>query len=208
MSIQPLALGVLGSGKGSNLVALQEAILRGEIPAQIRVVISDHAEAGILAQAHRFRLPALALPPSAFKTRLEPEIEHQLANQLRDHGVEWVVLAGYMRVVKTPLLRAFPGRIINIHPSLLPQFKGLEAWKQALEAGVTETGCTVHLVNEEIDGGAILDQIRVPVQPGDTAETLHARIQVAEHRLLPEVLRRIAVGGLRTDSRDPSPTLV
>jgi len=119
-------------------------------------------------------------------------LEDQLVNLLRQNQVEWVVLAGYMRVVKAPLLKAFPNRILNIHPSLLPQFKGLEAWKQAIEAGVTESGCTVHLVNEELDGGNILGQTRIPVLPGETPESLHARIQIEEHRLYPEILNKIA----------------
>ncbi|MDE1170588.1 MAG: phosphoribosylglycinamide formyltransferase [Verrucomicrobium sp.] len=187
-----MRLGVLGSGKGSNFVAVQRAILDGRLPAEVAVVVSDRAEAGILDHARAFGLPAEALPPSRFKTKLEPELEEALVALLRRYEVEWVVLAGYMRVVKEPLLRAFPKRIVNIHPSLLPAFKGLEAWKQALAAGVPEAGCTVHEVNAEIDGGAILGQERVPVLPGDTAETLHARIQEAEHRLYPAVLAQLA----------------
>ncbi len=165
---------------------------RWTVPAEVAVVISDHADAPILQRAREFGLPAFALPPSRFKTRLEPEIEEELAARLRSHGVDLVVLAGYMRVVKEPLLRAFPGRIVNIHPSLLPAFKGLAAWQQALDAGVAETGCTVHYVNERIDDGAILGQERVPVLPGDTAETLHQRIHAAEHRLYPAVLAKLA----------------
>jgi phosphoribosylglycinamide formyltransferase-1 len=113
---------------------------------------------------------------------------------LKNAGVELVVLAGYMRVVKSPLLEAFPRRVINIHPSLLPNFRGLEAWRQALEAGAAKTGCTVHYVDGGVDTGEILAQAEVPVLPGDTAESLHARIQVAEHQLYPEVIRQL-VGG-------------
>jgi phosphoribosylglycinamide formyltransferase-1 len=173
-------------------VAIQEAILAGKIDAEIAVVISDKAEAPILDHARRFGLPAEALPKGQFKTKLEPEIEQRLAAILREHGVEWVVLAGYMRVVKAPLLEAFPNRIINIHPSLLPKFKGLEAWKQALAAGESKTGCTVHYVNAGVDEGAIIEQREVPILPGDTAESLHARIQVAEHELFPSVLERLS----------------
>jgi phosphoribosylglycinamide formyltransferase-1 len=187
-----MKLGILGSGKGSNFVAIQQAILAGQVPAEVAVVISDHADAPILARAREFGLPALGLPPSRFKTKLEPEIEEELVAHLRRHGVDLVVLAGYMRVVKEPLLRAFPERIVNIHPSLLPAFKGLAAWEQALAAGVAETGCTVHTVNERIDDGAILGQERVPVLPGDTAETLHQRIHAAEHRLYPAILAKLA----------------
>jgi phosphoribosylglycinamide formyltransferase-1 len=120
---------------------------------------------------------------------MAPEAEEELVRLLREARVEFVVLAGFMRVIKEPLLRAFPGRILNIHPSLLPDFRGLEAWRQALEAGVPEAGCTVHLVDAGVDTGAILGQSRVPVLPGDTAESLHARIQVAEHELYPRMVR-------------------
>jgi phosphoribosylglycinamide formyltransferase-1 len=125
---------------------------------------------------------------------MEPEAEQRLADLLRDADVEYLVLAGYMRMIKAPLLEAFPRRIVNIHPSLLPQFPGLEAWAQALAAGVRETGCTVHWVDAGMDTGPIIAQARVPVLPGDSAESLHARIQEQEHRLYPEVLRQIAEG--------------
>lgn len=190
----PLRLGILGSGKGSNFVAIQEEIAAHRLDATVQVVISDFAEAGILARARAYGLPVMALPVSRFKTKLEPEIEENLVQMLREHQVDWVILAGYMRVVKAPLLHAYSNRILNIHPSLLPKFKGLAAWRQALEAGEKEAGCTVHLVNAEIDGGRILAQARVPVLAHDTAESLHARIQVEEHRLYPEVLHRITQG--------------
>jgi len=187
-------LAVLGSGKGSNFVALQEAILAGKLNAQIVLVASDLPDAAILARAAKFSLPTATLPPSPFKTKLSPEGELALVDLLRKHAAEWVVLAGYMRVVKAPLLDAFPNRIINIHPSLLPAFKGLRAWEQALAAGVPETGCTVHYVNRDIDAGEIISQHRVPVLPGDTPETLHARIQVAEHELYPAALQKVLKG--------------
>ena len=187
-------LGVLGSGQGTNFVALQEAILHGALEAEIVLVASDKAEAPILARAATFGLPTAVLSASPFKTKLSPEGDIALVELLRRHGVEWVVLAGYMRVVKQPLLDAFPNRIVNIHPSLLPAFKGLRAWEQALAAGVGETGCTVHFVNEQVDGGATIAQERVPILPGDTAESLHARIQAAEHRLFPAALRLVLAG--------------
>jgi len=187
-------LAILGSGKGSNFVALQQAILAGKLDAAIALVVSDLPGAGILDNARRYGLPTATLPPSAFRTKLSPEGESELVDLLRRHAIDWVVLAGYMRVVKDPLLDAFPNRIINIHPSLLPAFKGLRAWEQALAAGATETGCTVHFVNREIDGGKIIAQQRVPVLPGDTAETLHARIQVAEHELYPAALAKVLAG--------------
>jgi phosphoribosylglycinamide formyltransferase-1 len=182
---------ILGSGHGSNFVALQEAILAGQLEAEIVLVASDLSEAPILARAIAFDLPTATLLPSPFKTKLSPEGDLALVELLQQRGVDWVVLAGYMRVVKAPLLQAFPNRVINIHPSLLPAVKGLHAWEQALAAGVKETGCTVHFVNEEVDGGAIIAQNRVPVLPDDTAESLHARIQVAEHQLFPKALRKI-----------------
>jgi phosphoribosylglycinamide formyltransferase 1 len=190
-----MKLGILGSGKGSNFTAIQEAIVLRNLDAEVAVVVSDNPHAVILERARAVGLPTSILPASRFKTKLEPEIEQLLVDLLRRHQVDLVVLAGYMRVVKEPLLRAFPNRIVNIHPSLLPAFKGLEAWKQALEAGVPETGCTVHWVNADIDGGKIISQEKVPIQPGDTAEILHARIQQAEHRLYPQVLQQLAATG-------------
>jgi phosphoribosylglycinamide formyltransferase 1 len=188
----PLPLGILGSGKGSNFRAIADAIDAGTLNAEVRVVVSDVADAGILALARERGLRAEYLPPGRFKTKLEPEAEVRLVALLKDAGVEWVALAGYMRMVKAPLLDAFPGRILNIHPSLLPGFPGLEAWKQALAAGVSGTGCTVHYVDSGMDSGEIIAQSVVPVLPGDSPETLHARIQTAEHALYPSVLRMLA----------------
>jgi phosphoribosylglycinamide formyltransferase-1 len=188
----PLRLGILGSGKGSNFRVIAEAIAAGKLEAEVRVVISDVEAAGILGLARERGLRAEFVAPGRFKTKLEPEAEERVAALLREAGVELVVLAGYMRMVKAPLLEGFPHRIVNIHPSLLPAFPGLEAWRQALAAGVPETGCTVHYVDAGMDTGEIIAQQAVPVLPGDTAETLHARIQVAEHALYPAVLARFA----------------
>jgi len=187
----PRRLAVLGSGKGSNFVALQEAIMAQRLDAVVALVVSDLPDALILTKAKSFGLPTAILPASPFRTKLSPEGETALVELLHQHQAEWVILAGYMRVVKEPLLSAFPDRIINIHPSLLPAFKGLRAWEQALAAGAKETGCTVHFVNREIDGGAIIAQQRVPVLAEDTPETLHARIQIAEHELYPEALAKV-----------------
>lgn len=181
-------LGVLGSGKGSNFGAILRAIEAGELPARVGVVLSDNAGAGILDLARGAGIPCGTIDETRFRTRLSPEVEAAAAKRLESAGVDYVVLAGYMRLIKAPLLEAFPGRIINIHPSLLPKFPGLESWKQALDAGETETGCTVHWVDAGMDTGEIIAQERVPVVGGDTPESLHARIQVAEHRLLPRVL--------------------
>ena len=185
----PLRLGVLGSGKGSNYRAIQEAIDNGTLNAQVAIVISDVENAGILEFAKAHNVPARFIAPGKFRTKLEPAIEAHYVRLLQEAAVDLVVLAGYMRMIKEPLLQAFPGRIINIHPSLLPKFPGLEAWRQALEAGETVAGCTVHYVDSGMDTGEIIAQAQVPVLAHDSAETLHARIQVAEHALYPEVLR-------------------
>jgi phosphoribosylglycinamide formyltransferase 1 len=183
-----LPIGILGSGKGSNCRAILERIRSGDLTAEARVVVSDVLDAPILDMAREFGVPNAYLPPGRFRTRLEPAIEDQLAKMLRDSGVELVVLAGFMRVLHEPMLKAFPRRIINIHPSLLPKFPGLEAWKQALVAGETVTGCTVHYVDQQIDHGQILAQKEIRILPNDTAESLHARIQVVEHELYPAVI--------------------
>lgn len=187
----PLRLGILGSGKGSNFRAIADAIAAGTLIADVRLVVSDVANAGILTLAKERGYPAQFLHPGRFRTKLEPEVEQQLVSLLKAAGVEWVVLAGWMRMVKAPLLEAFPRRILNIHPSLLPAFPGLEAWTQAVAAGVPKSGCTVHYVDAGMDTGEIIAQAEVPVLPDDTPASLHARIQVEEHRLYPEVLRRL-----------------
>ncbi|MEQ1851643.1 MAG: phosphoribosylglycinamide formyltransferase [Chthoniobacteraceae bacterium] len=192
MKPAPLRIGVLGSGKGSNFRAIADAIERGELNAEVRVVISDIENAGILALARDRGIRAEYLRPGRFKTKLEPEAEERLVDLLKQAGVDLVVLAGYMRMIKAPLLEAFPRRIINIHPSLLPAFPGLEAWKQAVVARATKSGCTVHYVDAGMDTGEIIAQAEVPVLPGDTAESLHARIQAEEHKLYPAVLARFA----------------
>jgi len=183
-----LPIGILGSGKGSNCRTILERIRSGELAAETRLVVSDVLDAPILDLAREFGVANAYLRPGRFRTRLEPETEDQLVKMLRDAGVELVVLAGFMRVLHEPMLQAFPRRIINIHPSLLPNFPGLEAWKQALVAGEKVTGCTVHYVDEQIDHGDIIAQRDVPILPNDTAETLHARIQIAERELYPEVI--------------------
>ena len=192
--MKKLKLGVLGSGRGSNFVALVKQVEEGGVPAEIVFVGSDLADAKILEEARARSISTWVCPKGNFKTKLEAEIEEELAQRLADSETELVVLAGYMRVVKRPLLNRFGGAMINIHPSLLPAFPGLRAWEQAWKAGVKETGCTVHWVNEVVDGGSVIRQIRVPVQVGDSVETLHGRIQKAEHCLLPEVVRDIAMG--------------
>src|SRR2546426_1389975 len=184
-------LGILGSGKGSNCRAILESIRSGALTAEIPVVISDVFDAPILDIAREFSILNAYLPPGRFRTRLEPQAEVDLVRMLRDAGVELVVLAGFMRVLKSPMVNAFPRRIINIHPSLLPKFPGLDAWEQALVAGEKVTGCTIHYVDEKIDHGDVIAQRKVPILPNDTPESLHARIQVAEHELYPTVIGQI-----------------
>ena len=187
-SVKRLPVGILGSGKGSNCRVILERIRSGDLAADARVIISDVLDAPILDIAREFSVANAYLPPGRFRTRLEPEIEEALVKMLRQAGVHLVVLAGFMRVLHAPMLNAFPRRIINIHPALLPKFPGLEAWKQALAAGETVTGCTVHFVDEKIDHGQIIAQREVPILPHDTPESLHARIQVAEHQLYPAAI--------------------
>jgi phosphoribosylglycinamide formyltransferase 1 len=189
-----LALGILGSGKGSNCRAILEQIRAGNLNAEVRLVVSDVLEAGILDIARAFEVPNAYLPPGKYRTKLEPQVEQDLVKMLRDAGVNLVVLAGFMRVLKEPMLDAFPRRIINIHPSLLPKFPGIAAWKQALATGEKTTGCTVHYVESGIDTGEIIGQREVPISPGDTPATLHERIQLAEYALYPSVIAQFARG--------------
>ena len=186
-----LPIGILGSGTGSNCRAILDRIRSGHLAAEARVVISDVLDAPILDIAREFSVANAYLPPGQFRTRLEPELENDLVKILRDAGVNLVVLAGFMRVLHAPMLKAFPRRIINIHPSLLPKYPGLEAWKQALAAGETVTGCTVHFVDEQVDHGQIIAQREVAILPRDTPETLHARIQIAEHELYPAAIAKL-----------------
>jgi len=184
-------IAILGSGKGSNCRAILRNIQEGKLSAQAQVVISDVLDAPILDIAREFGVPNVYLPPGSFRTRLEPAAEAELVGTLRKARVELVVLAGFMRVLKEQMLSAFPRRIINVHPSLLPKFPGLEAWKQALVAGEKVTGVTVHFVDEQIDHGDVIAQRAVPVLRDDTPESLHARIQAVEHALYPEALENV-----------------
>jgi len=192
---------VLGSGKGSNFVAIADAVAAGKVPAQIAIVLSDVAEAGILEQARQRQLPAQFIAPGKFRTKLDEEAERAYVAALQAAQVDLIVLAGFMRVLKGDFLRAFEGRIVNVHPSLLPSFPGLEAWKQALDQGVKVTGCTVHFVDAGVDSGAIIGQQTVPVLDDDTAATLHARIHAAEHELYPQCVAAIARGEILVQGR-------
>lgn len=201
MSSGEFRIGVLGSGNGSNCEAILQACESGKIPGRVVVVLSDVADALILERARKRGIAAEFIGPSRFKTKLELELEERTVELLRDAAVQLVALAGYMRVVKSPLLRAFAGRIINVHPSLLPAFPGLRAWEQALTHGVKITGCTVHFVDDGVDSGPIILQQPVPVFANDTPESLHQRIQVAEHQIYPEAIRLFTEGKLKIGGR-------
>lgn len=196
-----LRLGVLGSGSGTNCQALLDACAQPGFPAEIAVIVSDVENAKILDRARQHNIEALYLAPGKFRTKLEPEVEQRYVAALRERGVELVCLAGFMRVLKDDFLKAFPGRVINIHPALLPAFPGLQSWKQALDYGAKVAGCTVHFVDAGVDSGPIIIQAAVPVLDSDTAQTLHARIQVEEHRIYPEAVRLIAEGRLHIEGR-------
>jgi phosphoribosylglycinamide formyltransferase 1 len=195
------ALGVLASGRGSNLEAILAAHARGELPIPVRVVISDNADARALDLARAAGVPAIHLPPGPFRTRLSPEAEGELVGILRAHGVDLVALAGFMRVLHATFLDAFPEAVLNIHPSLLPAFPGLRAQAQALEWGARWAGCTVHFVTAGVDAGPIVLQAVVPVEADDTADSLAARILVEEHRLYPQAIALVARGGYRIEGR-------
>jgi len=188
----PFRIGVLGSGKGSNFVAIADAVAAEKIPAQIAIVLSDVENSGILSHARERKIPAQFISPGKFRTKLDEDAERAFVKALQDAKVDLIVLAGFMRVLKGDFLRAFENRIVNIHPSLLPSFPGLESWKQALDHGVKVTGCTVHFVDAGIDAGAIISQQTVPVLDNDTPENLHQRIHAAEHELYPKCVAAIA----------------
>ena len=192
-------LGVLISGRGSNLQALLAAIDRGQLDARVVVVISNRADAGGLDLARAAGIEALVISHRDFATR--DDFDGRIAQELRDRQVGLVCLAGFMRLVGARLLDAFPNAVLNIHPSLLPAFPGVDAQQQALRHGVKVTGATVHLVTGELDAGPIIVQASVPVLESDTVATLSARVLVEEHRLYPEAVRLVLDGGWRIDGR-------
>lgn len=200
LSAKRLRLGVLVSGRGSNLQAIIDAVERGEVPAEVAVVISNHREALALERAARHGIKTAVIERCGYASRWEQQ--RAMLECLREHRVELVVLAGFDRVVGPDLLRAYAGRIVNIHPSLLPAFGGgLHAQADALEYGAKVSGCTVHFVTEEVDGGPIILQQAVPVLETDTVESLSARILAEEHKLLPRAIRLIAEGRVRVEGR-------
>lgn len=181
--------------------SILDAIAAGTLTARVACVIADYEDAFILERARRAGIPAFFVDAAPFKTKLDGAAQAQVIELLQQHGVDTVVLAGFMRMVKPGLLEAFPQRVINIHPALLPAFPGLRAWQQALDYGAKVSGCTVHFVDAGMDTGPIILQHTVPVLDDDTAESLHARIQEQEHLAYPEALRRLASGELQIEGR-------
>ena len=196
-----LKLGVLGSGSGSNMQSIVDAIEKGELDAEVKLVLADVPDAKILDRAKRHNIPCRYLDCAPWKTKLEGPAEDECIRLLKDAGCDTVVLAGFMRIVKPGLLAAFPMRVLNIHPALLPAFPGVHSWKQALDYGCKVAGVTVHFVDAGTDSGPIIVQKCVPVMEDDTPETLHARIQIQEHIAFPEALRHLAAGRLRVEGR-------
>lgn len=203
-----LRVGVLASGRGSNLQAIIDESLSGRIDVEVAVVISDVEDAEALERARAVGVPARYIPPGRFRTKLEPEAEERYVKTLEEHRVELVALAGFMRILHEAFFDRFGGRIVNVHPALLPSFPGLDAQRQALEYGVKWTGATVHFVDSGVDTGPIVLQAVVPVEPDDTRDTLATRILAEEHRIYPLALHLIARGlvdvvGRRTRIVDP-----
>ena len=177
-----LKLGVMASGSGSNFEAIAQAIDKGELNAQVKVLIYNNPQAKVKQRADKYNVPTVLLNHRHFPTR--EALDQAIVDTFKEHEIEWVVMAGWMRIVTNVLLGAFPQRVINIHPSLLPSFKGINAIEQALKANAKITGCTVHLVDLEVDSGPILIQAAVPILPDDTADSLHRRIQIQEHLII------------------------
>lgn len=196
-----MRLGVLASGRGSNLQALLDARALGGLTAEIAVVGSDRPDAAALTRAQEAGIPAFVVDPESARARMKPEVETQFVERLRERGCDWVLLAGFFRIIGAPLLEAFPDRIVNIHPSLLPAFPGLHAQRQAWEYGVRVAGCTVHLVDAGVDQGPILAQAAVSVDACEDEESLSARILEREHELLVATIDRIARVGFTRDGR-------
>ena len=189
-----LKLGVMASGSGSNFEAIAQSIVDGHLNADIQVVIYNNPDAKVVDRAKRFDVPAVLLNHRLFESR--EALDQAIVTTLKDHAIEWVIMAGWMRIVTPVLINAFPNRILNIHPSLLPSFKGNRAVEQALSAGVKITGCTVHLVVPEVDSGTIIMQAAVPVLPDDTTETLQNRIHEQEHQIYPKAIAIAATHSL------------
>ena len=188
-----MRVAILGSGRGSNAEAILQAQQAGRLgAARVVQILSDKPDAGILALGARYGVPARFVDPAPFKTKLEGEGESRFITAVMECAADLIVLAGFMRVLKPGFLNTFAGKIINLHPSLLPSFPGLDGIGQAYRAGVKETGCTVHYVTLAVDAGRIIEQAKVSVETADSLETLTAKVHAAEHRLLPAVIARLS----------------
>ena len=179
----PPKLGFMASGSGTNFAAIAESIQSNELNAKIEVLIYNNPKAKVQEQAEKYQIPRVLINHRDFASR--EALDETIVKTFKEYGVEWIIMAGWMRIITPVLLGAFAERVINIHPSLLPSFRGIRAIEQALAAEVKVTGCTVHFASLEVDSGPIIAQAVVPVLPDDTAETLHARIQIQEHKIFP-----------------------
>jgi phosphoribosylglycinamide formyltransferase 1 len=196
-----LKLAIFGSGSGTNCQAIIDAIEAGTLDAEIKCILSDVKEAYILERARKHQIPAIYIDCAPFKTKLDGAAEQQLLNILAEHDVNFIALAGFMRIVKEGLLNAYAGRMINIHPSLLPSFPGLDGGRQAFDYGVKYTGCTVHFVDAGVDTGAIINQRMIEIADDDSLETMMQKLHAQEHIAYPEALQWIAEGRLKRDGR-------
>lgn len=192
-------IGVLASGRGSNFQAIIDSIEAGKLKAVIKILIVDKADAYAIERAKKHSIEFMYIDPSKFSTK--DDFFSEIANNLKKRDVELVLLAGFMRIVRKPLLEAFPNRIMNIHPALLPSFPGLHGQKDAVDYGVRISGCTVHFVDEGVDTGPIIIQAAVPVSPDDTEEALSKRILALEHKIYPEAVRLYSEGRLKIEGR-------
>ncbi|MEM8720375.1 MAG: phosphoribosylglycinamide formyltransferase [Cyanobacteria bacterium P01_G01_bin.39] len=182
----PLQLGIMASGSGSNFEAVAQAIADSKLNAEIKVLVYNNPNAKVKQRAEKYNIPAILVDHRQYQSR--ENLDHEIVAVLKAYGADWVVMAGWMRIITQVLLDGYPHRVLNIHPSLLPSFKGIKAIEQALAAKVKITGCTVHLVSLEVDSGEIIMQAAVPILPEDTKDTLHARIQLQEHHILPQAI--------------------
>lgn len=202
-----LRIAILISGRGSNMQAIVKACRSGKIDGKVVLVVSDQPDAAGLEFCRENRVPAKYIHPGKFKTKLEGSAEQEYIRAVCSARPDLIVLAGFMRVVKPAFIQAFPNRIINIHPSLLPKYPGLHTHRRAIEAGDSESGCTVHFVNEEVDVGKRIMQARVPINPGDTEDDLAKRVLRVEHEIFPTVCQLFAEGKVDYDSFPNEPIL-
>ncbi|MEA2067947.1 MAG: phosphoribosylglycinamide formyltransferase [Verrucomicrobiota bacterium] len=196
-----LKLAIFGSGSGTNCQAIIDAVEAGTLDAEIKCVLADVEDATILGRARRHNIPAIYFDCAPFRTKLDGEAEKKVLQILEEHGVDFIVLAGFMRIVKDGLLNAFKGRMVNIHPSLLPSFPGLDSGKQAFDYGVKFTGCTVHFVDAGVDTGAIINQKCIAIENSDTLESMMEKLRAQEHIAYPESLQWISEGRIGFDGR-------